>query len=94
MVIGVAASSSIVLTLTFRALSLRPHVLARALARPVACAALVALALVATLPLADALAPLPALAVVVGVASGAFFVGLLAFGRPLVTPIWGALRRG
>lgn len=92
MVIGIAFSTTVSLTLTFRALDLNPLALARALARPAGCATLVGTALLATLPAADSLAALPSFLLIAAVASGTFFVGLALFGRPLLTPIWAALR--
>jgi O-antigen/teichoic acid export membrane protein len=93
MVAAIAASSSIVLGFTFRMISLRPTELMRALARPVACASLVAVALLATVPEADALGPHAGLLLVTAVASVTFLLGLALLGRPLLTPIWAALRR-
>jgi O-antigen/teichoic acid export membrane protein len=93
MVTGIAVSGSIALTLTSHVLSLHPLVVARALARPAACASIVALALVATLPVADGLAPVAGLALIAAVASGTSLAALALLGRPLLTPIWAGLRR-
>lgn len=93
MTLGGLVSGTIILGLTFRVLELRPSDFARALARPVGCAMLVAAALLVTLPAADSLSVLPALGVIVVVASGTFLVALALLGRPLLTPIWSALRR-
>ncbi|MDQ3380697.1 MAG: lipopolysaccharide biosynthesis protein [Actinomycetota bacterium] len=93
MLAGVAASGGVLLTLTFRALELRPYVLARALARPAACAGIVAVALVAALPEARALGALAALGLVAAVATGAFLIAVALLGRSLLIPIWAGLRR-
>jgi O-antigen/teichoic acid export membrane protein len=93
MVTGIVCSGTVVLALTFRVLSIRLDEFARTLARPAGCAAIVGAALLATLPAADGLGPIVALVVVAAVASGAFFLAVALFGRPLLTPIWAALRR-
>lgn len=93
MVIGIACSATVSLTLTLRTLSLRPSTLARALARPALCAALVAAALLVTLPEANSLAALPSFLLIASVATATFLVALALLGRPLLVPIWAALRR-
>jgi lipopolysaccharide exporter len=93
MVAGILATGALLMPLTFHALSLRPTELALALARPAACAGIVAVALLATLPAAEALGALPALGLVAGVATSTFLVSIALLGRPLLIPIWAGLRR-
>ena len=89
----VAPKGSIALAMTCRLLRLAPSELARALARPAACAVLVGVAVFATLPADDALGNVGALLLVAAVASVSFLIGLVLFARPLVSPIVAGLRR-
>ncbi len=93
MVTGSMASGAVLLTSTFRVLSLRPSELARALARPIACGTIVAAALCGLVPLTTDLSAIGALVVVVVVGAAIYVaaVGLLA--RSIVTPIVADLRR-
>jgi O-antigen/teichoic acid export membrane protein len=93
MVVGIIVSGSLTLGLTFRELSLRPGELLRALGRPAGCGAFVGLALAAALPAVDRLGDLAGLVVVAVVSLSAFLVALALLGRPLLMPIWAALRR-
>ena len=93
MLIGVTTSATVALTLTFRALDLHPYEFGRALARPIACAALVAVALLATLPLNESLGTPLALASVALVATVSFVASVALLGRPVLAPIWAGLRR-
>jgi hypothetical protein len=83
----------IALAMTFRVLSLRPAELAYALARPLACACVVAVTLLATLSATDTLGSLAALGAVAVAATISFLFAVAILGRPLMTPIWSALRR-
>ena len=93
MVAGMCASMAILLPLTFTALSLRPTELGRALARPIACAGAVSAALLVSLPAAEALGSGAAFGLVAAVGAGTFVVAVALFGRPVVVPLWGSLRR-
>lgn len=93
MLIGIACSGCVTLGLTFRALRLRPGHLARALGRPAGCAAVVGFALLPTLPAVNGVGHLAAFLMVAAVSSAAFCIALALLGRPLLTPIWAALKR-
>jgi lipopolysaccharide exporter len=93
MVIGISLSAVFALTLTFSALELRPVEFAISLARPAACAAIVAASLLVVLPTAKSLGPVPSLVLVTSVAAGTFLISLALIGRPLLVPIWTGLRR-
>jgi O-antigen/teichoic acid export membrane protein len=92
MLIGTSFASSVSLALTFSAISLHPLELARSLARPVGCAVLVGAAVLATLPVTHAMGGLVSFAVVGAAATVSFAAALALVGRPLVVPIWAALR--
>lgn len=93
MLIAVTASGVMAMVITLRVLHLRFVHLVRALVRPAACSALVGVVLVALLPATDGLRPWPALLVLMAGGALAFVVGIVAVGRPVVLPVWAALRR-
>jgi lipopolysaccharide exporter len=93
MVIAVTLSGGMSLWLTHVVLSLGPLDLPRALARPTACALLVAATVLLTLPAADSVSAPAALAVVAAAATASSVVAWVLLARPLLTPIWTALRR-
>lgn len=92
MVIGALVSGTIAVTLTLRVLSLRPLTLARALARPMACAALVGISVAGTLSLAGEATPVVALLLVAAAAAASFGAAAALVARPLVTPVVRAFR--
>jgi lipopolysaccharide exporter len=93
MVLGISLSGSVALGLTFLILELRPAELAAALVRPAACASLVGLGVLAILPVTETVGPLAALGMVAVTATATFAASLALLARPLLTPIWAALRR-
>lgn len=93
LVLAIATVAAVVLPLTFRAIALHPVELARALARPAACAAIVAITLGVVVPLTDGLSPVASLSVIAAVGTGAFLAAAAALARPVLKPIVAGLRR-
>jgi O-antigen/teichoic acid export membrane protein len=80
------------IVITMRLLHLDLRALARALAAPVACAALLAVTLALLGPVGDGLAPPAALALLVAAGGAAFLAGCLLVARDLVGSMWLSLR--
>jgi lipopolysaccharide exporter len=93
LVLAVGTVAAVVLPMTFSAIQLRPTDLARALARPAACSAVVAVALGTVVPLTSGLSPVASLAVVAAIGVGSFVTAAAALARPVLTPIVAGLRR-
>jgi lipopolysaccharide exporter len=66
--------------------------LARALARPALCAAVLGATLALLLPAADSLGPVAGLAMLVSAGCAVYVGATLAFARGVVGPMWGSLR--
>jgi O-antigen/teichoic acid export membrane protein len=86
------ATGTVVMLLTFRAITLRPMAFARAIVRPTLPGAAVAASLLVATPVASSLGPFAGLVLVVGVAAVAFLASAALVARPVVDPIWAALR--
>jgi O-antigen/teichoic acid export membrane protein len=93
MVLAISCSGSVALGLTFSRLSLRPVELLAALARPIACASLVAAGVLAVLPATERVGSLAGLGLVAAASGASFAASLALLARPLLAPIWAALRR-
>jgi O-antigen/teichoic acid export membrane protein len=93
MLTGVAVSGSVSVGITCRALGVRPLELLTALSRPIACTLLVALGLLVVVPATDGLQPLAELLVVALVATAVFAAAATLMARPLLLPIWAAIRK-
>ncbi|MEX2556599.1 MAG: lipopolysaccharide biosynthesis protein [Actinomycetota bacterium] len=92
LVLAVATVAAVMMPLTLRAIELRPVELVRALARPAACGAIVAVALAVVVPLTNGLPPVVSMLVVVLVGGGAFLVAAAALARAVLRPIVAGLR--
>ena len=77
---------------TMRLLGVRFGELARALAPSFACAGILAVVLVALLPLADTLPPVAALVLMVGVGAVSYIGSTVVLARDVVAPWWASLR--
>ena len=93
MLIAVSLSGVVAMAITLNVLELTVAGLARDLARPFACALVVALTLAALVPATSGLAPWPALAILSCAGTVAFVASVAVIGRPLVAPVRAALRR-
>jgi O-antigen/teichoic acid export membrane protein len=93
MLIAVSLSGVVAMAITLNVLELTVAGLARDLARPFACALVVALTLAALVPATSGLAPWPALAILTCAGTVAFVASVAVIGRPLVAPVRAALRR-
>jgi O-antigen/teichoic acid export membrane protein len=93
LVLAEAVVATVMLSLTFNAIALRPVELARASSRPVACAAVVALVLGMVVPLTSDMRPLASLALVAAAGAGAYLVSVAVFARSVLSPIAAGLRR-
>ncbi len=93
MVVAEVAGVSVAMTLTFRALDLRPASLGHELGAPILCGASVAATLVVLLPLTDSLAPPVELVVLCAAAFGTYLCTAFLFARAVWVPIVAALRR-
>ena len=93
MVIAIVLTDSVMMTLVFRTVQLRPLDFLRALARPMLPSIPVALTLLALVPATSDANPLLALGLLLLGGGIAYCVGVALFARPLAIPIWAALRR-
>jgi len=93
MVITIVMTDSVMMAFVFRTIHLRPFDFARALVRPLLASVPLALTLTALIAATDDVSPFLALLVLTAAGILAFGAGLALFARPLVIPIWGALRR-
>jgi len=93
MVITIVMTDSVMMAFVFRTIHLRPFDFARALVRPLLASVPLALTLTALVAATDDVSPFLALLVLTAAGILAFGAGLALFARPLVIPIWGALRR-
>jgi lipopolysaccharide exporter len=93
LVLAIAATTVYILPVTLRAIDLGPLELAHALARPMACGAVVAIAVGVAVVTTSGFSPLVSLIVLSAAGIGSFLVAAAAFARPVLTPILAALRR-
>ncbi len=92
MLIAIGVCGTAKLTASLRAVGAGVEDLARALAPPGACAALVALALGLLLPATESLSPPVALAVLVAAGAAVYAASAAVFARSVVAPIWAGWR--
>ena len=92
MLIGIAAATIPAVTVTARKLRLSGMELARALAPSAFCSALLALALLALLPLTESMRPVAGLTMLVAVGLVVYVSATAVFARGVITPMWGSLR--
>jgi O-antigen/teichoic acid export membrane protein len=83
----------VVLRMTFTSIMLRPWELTRALARPLACAAVVGAVLAVVAPLSETFSPVVSLFVVAVAGTGAYLAAIALFARPILAPITAGFRR-
>jgi PST family polysaccharide transporter len=93
MLIGMVATTGVTVVLLLKELKLPIREFLAALARPITCSLPLAATLLLLLPVTNQLSPGWGLLLLAG-AGGPVFVGsLAAFGRPVIAPVWAALRR-
>ena len=92
MVTAILAATAVTLRNLRRALELPTRQFIGALARPAACSLPLALTLLVLLPVSDKLSPGWALVLLTAVGVPVFLGSLAAFGRPVIGPVWAALR--
>lgn len=92
MLTAVLISTNFTIVILLRELELPLRAFAGALARPVACSLPLAVTILTLLPVSDELSPGWGLALLIAAGVPVYVLSLAAIGRPVIGPVWEALR--